>query len=135
MEAQRRCTGRLTPGTKYRFAACLGLVTIAACGLTNTPDPNVLHVANVSYSDTACGPASCSGILKFRLLNSANAGSYGMVVIDSHGMQPIIAIWTHADGWRQLAWIVEQPSRPYTITICPVGVSEGNSRCARGTTG
>ena len=59
---------------RCRYVTFVALLTLVACGLTNTADPNFLHVAYVSYSDTACGPASCSGILRFRLLNSAKPG-------------------------------------------------------------
>lgn len=120
--------------TRCEYATCLVLLTLAACGLTNTADPNVLHVANVSYSDTACSLASCSGILKFRLLDSKNGGRPGLVTINSHGFQPFQVMWTNADGWGQTPWTVDRASRPYTIIICPEGVPDYR-RCASGSTG
>lgn len=118
-----------------RYVAVAGLVLGVACDHRNTTDPNVVHVANVSYSDTACSGASCNGVLRFRLLNSANEGRAGLVQVDSHGVQPYMSVWTNADGWQQMAWTVEQNTRPYTITVCPQGLSAGNSRCASTSTG
>jgi len=120
---------------RYRYVTYVALLTLVACGLTNAANPNLLHVANVSYSDTACAPASCSGILRFRLLNSAKTGRSGRVMIDSDGFQPIMAVWTNADGWGQMSWTVDRVSRPYTITVCPEGVPVESSRCAKGSTG
>jgi len=113
----------------------LGLVSLAACGPTNTADPNVVHVANVTYSDTACTSTSCAGVLRFRLLNTANEGRAGLVQVDSHGAEPLVSGWTNADGWQQWAWTVDQSARPYTISVCPQGLAAGNSRCASTSTG
>ena len=56
-------------------------------------------------------------------------------MIDSHGFQPFMVVWTNEDGWGQMSWTVDRVSRPYTITVCPEGVSVGSSRCASGSTG
>lgn len=118
-----------------RHAAVVGLVCLVACGLTNTADPNAVHVANVSYSDTACTAASCNGVLRFRLLNSANEGRSGLVQIGSNGVQPYMSVWTNADGWQRMAWTVELNTRPYTITVCPQGLAPGDRRCSSTSTG
>lgn len=120
---------------KSRHMLCVGLLSLAARELTNTADPNDVHVANVSYSDTACTSTSCNGVLRFRLLNTAKEGRSGLVQIDSHGAQPLMSVWTNADGWQQMAWTVDQSARPYTISVCPQGFAAGNSRCASTSTG
>ena len=112
-----------------------GVLSLAACGLTNTADPNLVHVTNVSYSDTGCSGTSCNGILHFRLLDSAGKGRMGLVQIGSQGVQPYMSVWTNGDGWQQMAWAVEQSTRPYTITVCPQGLAAGNRRCASASTG
>ena len=113
----------------------VGVLLLVACGLTNTSDPNMVHVANVSYGDTACIGTSCNGILHFRLLNGANEGRSGLVQINSQGVQSLMSVWTNADGWQQMEWTVEQGRRPYTITVCPQGLAPGNRRCASTSTG
>jgi hypothetical protein len=120
---------------RSRCAGVVGLLLLVACGLTNTADPNAVHVANVSYSDTACTSTSCNGVLRFRLLNTANEGRAGLVQVGSHGVQPYMSVWTNADGWQQMAWTVEQTTRPYTITVCPQGLAAGDSRCSSASTG
>ena len=108
---------------------CTAVVTLSACGLTNAPDPNVLHVTNVSYNEIECGAASCDGVLSFRLVDPSGAGRSGLVMIDSHGFKSLMGVWTNADGWRQMAWNVAMADRPYTITVCPEGVASESKRC------
>ena len=120
---------------RLRHTVVIGPLLLLGCGLTNTADPNVVHVANVSYSDTGYSGTSCSGILRFRLLNSAGAGRSGLVQIGSQGVQPYMSGWTNADGWQGMAWTVEQSTRPYTITVCPQGLAAGNRRCGSTSTG
>jgi hypothetical protein len=115
--------------------AVAAVALLGGCGLTNTADPNLVHVADISYSDTSCSASACNGVLRFRLLDSENKGRFGLVQVGSDGVQPYMSMWTNADGWRQLGWTIEQGTRPYTITVCPQGLSAGNSRCASVSTG
>jgi len=115
---------------RSRGTAVVGALLLVACGLTNTADPNVVHVANVSYGDTVCSGTSCNGVLRFQLLNGANEGRSGLVQISSQGAQPLMSEWTNADGWQQMAWTVEQSRRPYRISVCPQGLAPGDRRCA-----
>ena len=120
---------------KSRFIGVAGLLIPVACGRTNTVDPNLVHVANVSYADTSCTGTSCNGVLRFQLLNTANEGRAGLVQVGSNGVQPYMSVWTNADGWQRMAWSAEQNTRPYTITVCPQGLAAGNSRCSSTSTG
>lgn len=122
---------------RHRFATVLAVVGLAACsGLTNTPDPNVLHVANLSYGDTACGPTMCDGKVQVQLLNSANVGRMGVVLIFVYGA-PVDAFGVNVrpDGWGWVPVTLDRAKRPYRITACPEGVPTGSSQCATGSTG
>ena len=120
-----------------RPATVILLLAFAACsGLTNTPDPNVVHVANLSYVDTACGPVSCGGGARFQLLNSSNAGRQGEVLIFFYGPQASgFGVNTRPDGWGWVPFTVDRAARPYRIIACPEGVAAGDNRCASGSTG
>jgi hypothetical protein len=115
-----------------RRATVVAMLLIAACsGLTNTPDPNVVHVANLGYDDTACGPTTCDGKAGFQLLNSANEGRMGVVLVTSHGPTPqTVGVNARPDGWGWAPLTIDRATRPYEITACPEGVPWGNSRCA-----
>ena len=120
----------------FRFASTVALPFLVACGPTDTTDPNVVHVANLSYIDTACGPVSCDGMAEFQLLNSANDGRAGLVFLSTQGPQPgVFAVNTRPDGWGWVTLTVDRASRPSAITACPEGADAGSSRCARGSTG
>jgi hypothetical protein len=111
------------------FNLTLGLTLAASgCGKDAT-GPDVLHIANVSYSESStCGFMTCSGTIRFRLLNQRNAGRSGQVIASSSGGILGQTVTTRSDGWGEVEWGFDPRSRPITVIVCPAEVHD-SARC------
>lgn len=104
------------------------LTTLLACGGSDASGPDVLHVANVTYSKSSeCGIGSCVATIRFRLLNQRSAGRSGPVIASSSGGILSRTVTTGADGGGVVDWGFD-PRSAVTVIVCPAEVNDA-ARC------